>query len=142
MRQVLTALVSQFVADFHWGHDRLAMPLSLAVTTEVAVERVFGALSPLSGAVWDSLVMALCRACTGLANEMEVITSTRGEWLDIQGMALPLLSVEALRERLVREIHRANADTQMAIPSLSLRQAAETAHCRGPPADPRGRGPA
>eukprot|EP00170_Pyropia_yezoensis_P006604 contig_26945_g6625 len=80
--------------------------------------------------------MALCRAYTGLANELAFNTSTRGEWRDIPGVALPLLSVEALRERLVREIHRANADTQMAIPSLSLRQAAETAHWRGPPADP------
>lgn len=42
----------------------------------------------------------------------------------------------------MREIHRANADTLMAVPSLSLRQAAETSHWRGPPTDPRGGGPA
>lgn len=103
----------------------------------MALEHVFGALRPLSGAVSDSLVMALCRAYTGLANELAVITCTREEWRDIPGVVLPLLSVEALRERLVRETDRANADTKMAIPRFSLRQAAGTAQWHSAPADPR-----
>lgn len=86
--------------------------------------------------------MALSRACTGLANELAVNTSTRGEWRDIPGVVSPLVSVEPLRERLMWEIHRANTDTQMAILGLSLCQAAKKAHWRGPRADPRGGGPA
>lgn len=116
------------------------MPRPVAGTTEVALERGFGALPRLSGAVRDSLVTGLCRAYTSLANELAVITSTRGGWRAIPGVALPLLSAEALRE--VRAIHRTNADMQIAIPSVSLRQAAETAHWSGPSADPRGGCPA
>lgn len=79
MPQGRTALVPQPVIDIHWGDDPLAMPCPLAGTAEGALEGVFGALPPLSGALWDSLVMALCRAYTGLTNELAVITSTRGE---------------------------------------------------------------
>lgn len=118
------------------------MPRPVAGTTEVALERGFGALPRLSGVVRDSLVMGLCRTYTSLANDLAVITSTRGGWRAIPGMALPLLSAEALRERLVRAIHRTNADMQIAIPSGSLRQAAETAHWSGPSADPPGGCPA
>lgn len=118
------------------------MPRPIAGTTKVALERGFGALPRLSGAVRDSLVMGLCRAYTGVSNELAVITSTRGGWRAISGVALPLLSAEALRERLVPAIYRTNADMQIAIPSVSLRQAAETAHWSGPSADPRGGCPA
>lgn len=62
-------------------------------------------------AVSDFLVMGLCRAYTGLANEVDVILATRGEWRDIPGVALPLLLQEALLEHLMRELPRANAGT-------------------------------
>lgn len=76
MSRGLTALVPQPVIDFQLGDDPLAMPLPIDETTEAALKRVYGAFPPLSGAVWDFLVMGPRRSYTGLAIQLAVTTST------------------------------------------------------------------
>lgn len=130
-------LVPEPVAPFRRGGSPLALPRPIPVTTVAALGQVFDPPPPaLRDADEESLVMGLCRAYTGLANDMAAIVATRADWQDIPPVALPLLSQEALAERLDRELGRANMDTMLQVPRLFLRGAAEAA-CGGGGHGPR-----